>query len=157
MLDPTYRKADRDGNRVRIRALNVASRTVADAWLTMIQIGEQVQLREDDRGWRGEGDDACEALETLQAHVEPDEELLCCGACCFFQVTGMSRQMGGSTGYCLVHFPTHGRSLDDVVATFDFCERYVHCPGGGSDSARMRLWEREARPGAAEGDASDAR
>lgn len=156
MLDPTYRKADRDGERLKVRAESAATHAVTDAWLAVARIGERVQVQEQARGWLGEGDDACEALQALQAHIQPDVQLLCCGTCCFFQVTGMSRQMGGSAGYCLVYFPTHGRSLDDVVSTFDFCDRYVHCPGGGGDSARMRLWEAGGAPGATHGEASDA-
>jgi len=80
----------------------------------------------------GRGDDAYGSLESLYKQLyERDLILRCCGCCWYLQVTGLSRQMSsGEKGYCLLFVKEYGRSLNDVVSVFDYCDFFKFGPQG---------------------------
>lgn len=146
MLESSYEQAPRREAHAGVRARAPASGAVERVWLRLGADGEDRLIEYPGEPAAGKGYDRYEALRSLQSALAGRRVLECCGNCCFFQLTGMSRDMSdGESGYCLVNYPRYGRSGDDVVAIFDYCDGFVHCEAPASDQVRIRLWKERAR------------
>jgi len=145
MLDSSYERAPRRDDQVGVRTHGRTGDAADRLWLQTGAAGDDWYVQDLTHRVTGRGEDRYDALRDLQSALAPDTSLSVCANCCFFEATGMSRQMSdGAAGYCLVNFPSHGRSLADVVAIFDYCDCYTHCAEPATDELRLRLWKERA-------------
>jgi hypothetical protein len=145
MLDQSYRQTAREGGRVRVRTRDRATGVEGHTWLRMDSTPDTKTVTDLTHQIAGTGFDHYAAMRDLQSAASAPVLLLCCANCCFLQLSGMSRQMSdGLSGYCVVHQPTHGRSLADVVSIFDDCDCFSYCAEQADDEVRMRLWKERA-------------
>ena len=94
----------------------------------------------------GRGSDLYDAFSALEGALPGETpNLLACGSCRYFHQTGLSRQMsGGGKGYCVLYSASHGRSLQDAVSIFDFCDAFEYGPKQYMRELNER-WKRGSR------------
>jgi hypothetical protein len=133
MLDKSYVRALRTGDKIEIRTRHKADSTMFPVEISVAKTGtDEYRILILKESCETRGVDTYAAFEELQAQLLFRNLIFCCcGNCWFLQFTGLSREMSaGENGYCLLYAKKYGRSLSDVVAIFDYCNHFKYKPQG---------------------------